>query len=364
MSAGGGDPAALPGAAGAVAVLCNAEQRTRRRSSRSSSSAWPNGRRPRSLVRPTMPWGDVVLSGRLAAARQHFEQAIALYDARPAPAPAYRMARPRGRCRAYAALVLWLLGYPDAGPGAQSGGPGVGARGWRTPLVWRWPSVWAACLHQFRREVPGRARAARPRSRWRPSRGFPLYGRGDDPARLGPGAGPGRGGHGADAPGDRCLRATGAELRALLPPCWRRLWAGWAARRGTAALAEARHHGGAAGGALWEAEVYRLKGVLHLRHAARSAGGGGSLFAAGPRRRPPPAGQIPGAARRHEPGRLWQQQGKRAEAYELLAPVYGWFTEGFDTADLQEAKALLEELEANTSQPHPRGVKISKRHTL
>ena len=42
--------------------------------------------------------------------------------------------------------------------------------------------------------------------------------------------------------------------------------------------------------------------------------------------------------------RLWQQQGKRAEAHELLAPIYGWFTEGFDTADLQEAKALLEEL--------------------
>ena len=42
--------------------------------------------------------------------------------------------------------------------------------------------------------------------------------------------------------------------------------------------------------------------------------------------------------------RLWQQQGKRTEAYELLAPIYGWFTEGFDTADLQEAKALLEEL--------------------
>jgi predicted ATPase len=40
--------------------------------------------------------------------------------------------------------------------------------------------------------------------------------------------------------------------------------------------------------------------------------------------------------------RLWQRQGKRAEAYELLAEVYGWFTEGFDTADLQEAKALLD----------------------
>jgi hypothetical protein len=42
--------------------------------------------------------------------------------------------------------------------------------------------------------------------------------------------------------------------------------------------------------------------------------------------------------------RLWQQQGKRAEAHELLAPIYGWFTERFDTADLQEAKALLDAL--------------------
>jgi predicted ATPase len=41
---------------------------------------------------------------------------------------------------------------------------------------------------------------------------------------------------------------------------------------------------------------------------------------------------------------LWQQQGKREEARALLAPIYGWFTEGFDTADLQEAKALLAEL--------------------
>jgi predicted ATPase len=41
---------------------------------------------------------------------------------------------------------------------------------------------------------------------------------------------------------------------------------------------------------------------------------------------------------------LWQQQGKRTEPYELLAPVYGWFTEGFDTADLQETRALLEAL--------------------
>ena len=39
--------------------------------------------------------------------------------------------------------------------------------------------------------------------------------------------------------------------------------------------------------------------------------------------------------------RLWQRQGKRGEARQLLAEVYGWFTEGFDTADLHEARALL-----------------------
>jgi predicted ATPase len=42
--------------------------------------------------------------------------------------------------------------------------------------------------------------------------------------------------------------------------------------------------------------------------------------------------------------RLWQQQGKRAQARELLAPIYHWFTEGFGTPDLQEAKTLLEDL--------------------
>jgi len=44
--------------------------------------------------------------------------------------------------------------------------------------------------------------------------------------------------------------------------------------------------------------------------------------------------------------RLWRDQGKRDAARDLLAPVYGWFTEGFDTLDLKEAKALLDELHA------------------
>ena len=42
--------------------------------------------------------------------------------------------------------------------------------------------------------------------------------------------------------------------------------------------------------------------------------------------------------------RLWRDHGRRGDAHALLAPVYGWFTEGFDTADLKEAKTLLDEL--------------------
>ncbi len=47
--------------------------------------------------------------------------------------------------------------------------------------------------------------------------------------------------------------------------------------------------------------------------------------------------------------RLWQSQDKRQEAYDILAPVYEWFTEGFDTADLQEAKGLLGALQSKTN---------------
>ncbi len=47
--------------------------------------------------------------------------------------------------------------------------------------------------------------------------------------------------------------------------------------------------------------------------------------------------------------RLWQSQDKRQDAYDLLAPVYEWFTEGFDTADLKEAKSLLKELAEDQS---------------
>jgi predicted ATPase len=111
---------------------------------------------------------------------------------------------------------------------------------------------------------------------------------------------------------------------------------------------------GKTGERFYEAELYRLKGTLTLQSKVPST------------QHPTPSTQAEAEAeacfqqalaiaRRQGAkslelraamslSRLWQSQGKREEARRMLAEVYGWFTEGFDTADLQEAKALLEEL--------------------
>ena len=128
-------------------------------------------------------------------------------------------------------------------------------------------------------------------------------------------------------------------------PAGRGVWKSGAGRRGAAR--RGRGAGGVdnTGERFYEAELYRLKGELLLQQCR-------------PARAPQAEAcfhQALAVARRQQAkslelraamslSRLWQQQGKRAEAHELLAAIYGWFTEGFDTADLQEARALLEEL--------------------
>jgi predicted ATPase len=113
---------------------------------------------------------------------------------------------------------------------------------------------------------------------------------------------------------------------------------------------------------LCEAELYRLKGQLTLQKFQVL----GSTFQVPNIRHPTPNAQAAAEAEAcflqaidiacsqqakslelraaTSLAHLWQQRGKKAEARELLAPVYNWFTEGFDTKDLQEAKALLQEL--------------------
>ena len=141
-------------------------------------------------------------------------------------------------------------------------------------------------------------------------------------------------------------RATGADvnrpwfLALLAEACGK---AG-KAEEGLAAVAEALTVVHTRANRVCEAELYRLKGELQLMLATDNAAEAETCFR-----------QALAVARQQQArslelraalslARLWQQQGKRAEARQLLAEVYGWFTEGFGTTDLQEAKALLEEL--------------------
>jgi len=91
-------------------------------------------------------------------------------------------------------------------------------------------------------------------------------------------------------------------------------------------------------------EAHRLQGDLLLRHRAPDAAQAEACFQQAltvARRQQAKSWELRAAT---SLARLWQQQGKRQEAHDLLASVYGWFTEGFDTADLQDARVLLETL--------------------
>ena len=116
------------------------------------------------------------------------------------------------------------------------------------------------------------------------------------------------------------------------------------AEEGLAVLAEALAHVDTTGERLCAAEVYWLKGELLLQQTIPDGVQAETCLHQAldiARHQQAKSWELRAAV---SLARLWQRQGKRTEARQLLAEVYGWFTEGFDTADLQEARALLEAL--------------------
>jgi predicted ATPase len=109
-----------------------------------------------------------------------------------------------------------------------------------------------------------------------------------------------------------------------------------------AALREGLETADATGEHKWDAELHRLSGTVLLAENKRDEGQA-SLQQAISIAQAQQAKSLELRAATSV-ARLWGEKGRRAEARDLLAPVYGWFTEGFDTADLKEAKALLDEL--------------------
>src|SRR5262249_25471396 len=146
--------------------------------------------------------------------------------------------------------------------------------------------------------------------------------------------------------GRAAWRATGAEIAwtFLLIKLAEAYGKAGQAREGLTALAEALALVNKTGERYFEAELHRLKGELLLQQDAGSDDEAATCFCqALDVARHQQAKSLELGATMSLSG-LWQRQGKRNEARQLLAEVYDWFTEGFDTADLQEAKALLAEL--------------------
>jgi predicted ATPase len=122
--------------------------------------------------------------------------------------------------------------------------------------------------------------------------------------------------------------------------------AGGQAEAGLTVLAEALTHADNTGECWYEAELHRLKGELRLQQSSDNHPEAESCFHHAldiARTQQAKSFELRAAT---SLARLWHQQGKRDEARQVLGDVYGWFTEGFDTADLQDAKALLNELGA------------------
>jgi predicted ATPase len=295
--------------------------------------------------------GDtLVWLGEFADARAHLEQGMALYHPQQHRSHAFLYGYDSGvHCRAFEALALWYLGYPDQAlrriHDALTLAPELSH-----PFSLALALVFAAWLHQLRREAQVVQERAAAVIALATDQGFPFwvaYGtilRGWALAEQGQSAE----GMAQMRQGIAAWRVTGAELQrpyylALLAEAHGK--AGQA-NEGLRVLAEALTAVHTTGERQHEAELYRLKGELLLRQDVPDAQEAESCFC-----------QAVDVARQQQAksfelraamslSRLWQPQGKRAEARQLLEPIYGWFTEGFDTADLQEAKTLLEELGA------------------
>jgi class 3 adenylate cyclase/predicted ATPase len=286
--------------------------------------------------------------GALPTACPHLEEAIARYTPDQHRAPAFRMGQDPGiACRVHAALTLWLLGYPTQALARLHDALAL-AHELAHPYSLAFARRWAAHVYQLRRDVPAVHEQAEATVALSTAQGFTQWVAQGTSFRGWALAMQGQGEESMAQvhQGIAAVRATGA---ALFVPYFCTLLADVAAHLGRPedglqALAEAHTLVEQHEERFWEAEVSRLRGILLLRQAGTLQAEAEAWLQCAldvARRQEAKALELRAAM---SLGRLWQQQGKRAAAYELLAPIYGWFTEGFDTADLQEARALLEEL--------------------
>ena len=286
--------------------------------------------------------------GATADAHTHFAQGIQLYDAQQHRAAAFLYGEDGGViCHSFAPWTLWYLGYPDQGL-VRSQEAVTLAQQSAHPFSLSFALSLAAGFHQLRCEEHTAQEYADAAIRLTTHQGFPHWRAYSAILRAWALAhqGPVKEGIAQIDQGLSDFRATGAEI-------WRPYWLALLAEAhgmlgepeaGLTALTDALTVVDTTGGRWCESELYRLKGVLLLQQNTDNQAEAESCFHHAldiARHQQAKSFELRTAT---SLARLWQQQGKRQEAHDLLAPVYNWFTEGFDTADLKDAKALLDEL--------------------
>jgi tetratricopeptide (TPR) repeat protein len=277
--------------------------------------------------------------GEISAARAHFEQRIALYEPRQRGSMVHSLS--------YVTYILWVLGYPHQALQRTHEALTL-AQAWSNPFSLYLALYHAGQMHRLHREVHAvqeRTEAAMALAaelglarrlpmtvhQW----GWVLAAQGRSAEGIA-----------QMREGLSTLQATGAELAQPRLLAWLAEAYGHEgqAETGLRVVAEALAVAHRTGERRDEAEISRIKGELLLQQAIPNAPEADACFQqalAMARRQQAKSWELRAAM---SLARLWQQQGKQAKARELLAPTYDWFTEGFDTADLQDARALLDAL--------------------
>jgi predicted ATPase len=292
--------------------------------------------------------------GEFAAAQEHLEQGLALYDRQQHHTYVLLYGQDEGvACLSYVALALWCLGYPDQALKRIHEALTL-AQELSHPFSLVYALSSAAHLHLYRREGQVTQERVEAAMTLATGQGFAFWVAHGTILRGWVLAAQGQGEEGIAQmrQGLAAYRATGAEVGR---PYWLAQLAGVSGKAGQAeeglsVLAEALALVETTGERRGEAELYRFRGELLLMQGGR----GGSRTA------PTDEAEVCfrqaiEVARRQQAKllelratvslcRLLQSQGRGEEGRQILAEVYGWFTEGFDTPDLREANALLDAL--------------------
>jgi predicted ATPase/DNA-binding winged helix-turn-helix (wHTH) protein len=285
--------------------------------------------------------------GQLREARQHLEQGFARYTPEQRRAQVFRIGQDLGAgCRSYSAICLWLLGLPDQ---AMERAQGALARAEELsdPFSIGFARCWLAHVSRLCRKVETVQQQAEAALTLATEQGFPVWAAMATMLRAW-----------ALSAQDACAgldelqkgiaawKRTGAVI--WLPLYFAMLAEAFAlngkADEGLQSLAEAQTLLEQTDDRWWEPEIYRLRGILLFQRSKAEQVESETWFR-----------RALDVARRQEAkslelraatslARLWRDQGKMAEARHQLAPIRGWFTEGFDTLDLIEAETLLDEL--------------------